>query len=325
MKAAYVTRLGPPDNIVYGDLPDPEPVPGQVLVRVRAMAANHVDAHIRSGRYRTPVAFPFVIGRDLVGEVAETGAGVDDFAPGQRVWCNSLGHGGRQGPFSELAVADSERLYPLPDQSDPIEAVALFHLAATAYLAIRRANGVGPGDTVFVGGGAGAVGYCLVQFASTMGARVIASMHGHKDEEWVRAHGATEVVDYRSPEVGNQLRALAPQGVSLYCDTSGRQDLELATSALAERGHIVVLAGIRSHAALPVGPFYFKGATIVGFAISKATVPELSHAAAAINDMLRRNRLEVRIGCASRSRRRSRPTACSRALVTHATSRVASS
>jgi NADPH:quinone reductase-like Zn-dependent oxidoreductase len=182
VKAAHITALGPPDNIVYGNLPDPVPASGQVLVRVRAVAANHVDAHIRAGRYRTPMAFPFVIGRDLVEEVVETGAGVDDFRPGQRVWCNSLGHGGRQGAFSELAAVDGERLYPLPDQADPIEAVALFHPAATAHLAIRRANGVGPGDTVFVGGGAGAVGSCLVQFASTMGARVIASVHGHEDE-----------------------------------------------------------------------------------------------------------------------------------------------
>jgi NADPH:quinone reductase-like Zn-dependent oxidoreductase len=257
--------------------------------------ANHVDAHIRAGRYRTPVAFPFVIGRDLVEEVVETGAGVYDFTPGQRVWSNSHGHGGRQGAFSELAAVDGERLYPLPNQADPIEAVALFHPAATAHLAIRRANGVGLGDTVFVGGGVGAVGSCLVQFAGTMGAGVIASVHGHEDEEWARAHGATEVVDYQSPEVGHQLRTLAPQGVSLYCDTSGK-DLELATNALAERGHIVVLAGIRSRAALPMGPFYTKGATMVGLAISKASVPELADAAVATNDMLRGNRLEVRTG-----------------------------
>lgn len=114
MRAAYVTELGAADVIRVGELPVPAGGPTDVLVRVEVVAVNPVDTMVRSGAYPTPTPFPFVIGRDLVGTVAEASPGAAGFAPGDRVWCNSLGHGGRQGSFAEYAVVPAERLYPLP-------------------------------------------------------------------------------------------------------------------------------------------------------------------------------------------------------------------
>ncbi|MBO0687799.1 MAG: alcohol dehydrogenase catalytic domain-containing protein, partial [Candidatus Dormibacteraeota bacterium] len=114
MRAAYVTELGPPENIQLGELAEPKLGALDVLVRTQALAVNFVDTLIRSGRYPTPKTFPFVIGRDLVGVVAATGDAVDGFRAGDGVWCNSLGHGGRQGSFAGYAAVPSERLYPLP-------------------------------------------------------------------------------------------------------------------------------------------------------------------------------------------------------------------
>jgi NADPH:quinone reductase-like Zn-dependent oxidoreductase len=158
MRAAYLTELGPPEAIRLGDLPVPEVGPTDVLVEVDTVTVNPVDTLVRSGRYPTPTPFPFVVGRDLVGSVAAVGAGVTGFAAGDRVWCNSLGHGGRQGSFAEYAAVPAERLYHLPDRADPVEAVASFHPAATAYLALYRHGRLRPAQTVFVGGGAGNVG-----------------------------------------------------------------------------------------------------------------------------------------------------------------------
>ncbi|GII85653.1 hypothetical protein Ssi03_36430 [Sphaerisporangium siamense] len=101
MRAAYVERLGPVDAIRYGELPDPVPGPGEVLVRGIATAVNRVDTFVRSGLYPTPVPLPLVLGRDLVGEVVEPGTSGP--AAGSPVWSNSLGHGGRQGAASRLA------------------------------------------------------------------------------------------------------------------------------------------------------------------------------------------------------------------------------
>jgi NADPH:quinone reductase-like Zn-dependent oxidoreductase len=101
-------------------------------VRADAIAVDPVDAFVRSGAYATPTPFPFVVGRDVVGTVAETGPGAVGFRVGDRVWCNSLGHGGRQGACAEYSVVPVDRLYHLPDGVDPVTAVAALHPAATA-------------------------------------------------------------------------------------------------------------------------------------------------------------------------------------------------
>jgi NADPH2:quinone reductase len=86
MKAAYIEQPGPPENIVYGDLPQPQPKQGQVLVRVKAVAVNPVDTYIRSGIVEVDLPLPFIVGCDLAGVVEAVGAGVDQLRPGDRVW-----------------------------------------------------------------------------------------------------------------------------------------------------------------------------------------------------------------------------------------------
>ena len=108
----------------------PRPGPTDVLVRVEGAAVNPVAAFVRSGAFRTPITFPFVIGRDLAGTVAVAGPGAPGFAVGDRVWCNSLGHAGRQGAAAQYAVVATERLYHLPNGVDPLCAVAVAHPAA---------------------------------------------------------------------------------------------------------------------------------------------------------------------------------------------------
>lgn len=95
MKAAYIEKVGPPENILFGDLPKPKIRASQILVRTAAVAVNPVDTYIRSGAYSTPMNFPFIIGRDMVGTVEAVGGSVQRFSPGTRVWCNNQGHHGR--------------------------------------------------------------------------------------------------------------------------------------------------------------------------------------------------------------------------------------
>ncbi|GHF27668.1 NADPH:quinone reductase [Streptomyces morookaense] len=276
MRAAYTEELGPPEVIRYGELPVPQPGPTDVVVEVTATAVNHVDTFVRSGAWRTPLTFPFVVGRDLVGTVAEAGPGAPGFRPGDRVWCNSMGHDGRQGAAAERVVVPADRLYRLPDGVDPVEAVALAHPAATAYLALFTHGRLRAGETVLVAGAAGNVGSALVVMAAQAGARVVATSRA-EDADYCRALGAAEVIDYRDPE------AVYPGGVDVYVDTSGRNDLSSAVELLAKRGRVVVMAGLRTRPVLPVGPLYLKDCSVTGFAISQATTSELADAAAAIN------------------------------------------
>jgi NADPH:quinone reductase-like Zn-dependent oxidoreductase len=282
MRAAYIEQLGPPDLIRWEELPAPVPGPGEVLVNVLATTVNPVDTFVRSGLFRTPLPFPFVIGRDLVGTVASSGSG---FAVGETVWCNSLGHGGRQGATAEQAAVPADRLYRLPPGVRPEEAVAVFHPAATAHLALFAHGGLRRGETVLVGGAAGNVGGALVELAVQGGARVLATA-APRDHAHVRALGAAEVVDYRAAGLRERLAALAPAGVDVHVDTSGHNDLRTAVGLLAHRGRIVLLAGPRDEPTLPVGPLYMKDGSLHGFAISHATVAELAGAAAAVNGLL---------------------------------------
>lgn len=293
MRAAYIDELGPPECIQIGDLARWSVGPTDVVVDVMVTAVNPVDTFVRSGVYRTPTPFPFVLGRDMVGIVAETGPGVSGFVPGDLVWCNSLGHDGRQGAASEQAVVPVDRLYHLPSSVSAEDAVAVVHPAATAHLALFRHAQVRSGESVLVGGAAGNVGSALVMLAAEAGMRVIALARSD-DVEYCRALGASDVVDYRDPAVADRVRALCPAGVDVVVDTSGSNDLRLAVELLAFRGRIVVLAGARSEPVLPAGALYMKDGTVRGFAISRATTAELAEASCTINRLLAAGRLRAR-------------------------------
>ncbi len=282
VRAAYIERLGPPEEILSGELPEPVPGPTDVLVDVLATTVNPVDTFVRSGKWRTPIPFPFVVGRDLVGRVASEASG---FAEGERVWCGSLGHGGRQGAAAQRAVVPADRLYRLPptlSEEDGLEAVTVLHPAATAYLALFTHGRLRVGETVVVAGAGGNVGSAAVTLAAEAGARVVATAAA-RDEEYCRSLGAAEFADYRDPAA---LQRLCTGGVDIYVDTSGTNDLGVAVELLAFRGRIVLLAGLRSRPVLPVGELYLNDGTITGFVISKATTEELAGAARAINRLL---------------------------------------
>lgn len=287
MRAAFIERFGPPGDIRVADLPVPVPGPADVLVRVALGTVNPVDTFVRSGLYQTPVAFPLVLGRDLVGRVEQAGPGARalGFAPGEPVWCNSLGHGGRQGAAAEFAVVPADRLYRLPAGVDPVDLIAAVHPGATAQLALFAHGGLRFGQTVLVAGGAGNVGAAVVALAAEAGGRVIATASA-SDLDHCKALGAQEALDYRDPELSARIRQAAPHGVDLYLDTSGRNDLEAAVDLLAYRGRIVLLAGAAARPVLPAGALYMKDGSIAGFVISRAGAAELADAARDLNRLL---------------------------------------
>ena len=293
MSAAYVTGLGPPDRIQVGELPVPVAGPTDVLVTVEVVAVDPVDTLIRSGAFPTLTPFPFIVGRDLAGTVSRPGPGAP-FRPGDRVWCNSLGHDGRQGSFAGYAVVPAARLYQLPAGAGPAVAVAVAHPAATAYLAWFVHARLRAGETVYVGGAGGNVGFAAVQLARGAGARILASARpaGH----WrCREAGAAVMVDYRDPDLTAALRAAASGGIDVFWDTSGHHDLDLAADVLAPGGRILLTAGGAVRPALPVGPLYTRDVSLHGFVISRASASDLALGAGHINRMLASGELAVQI------------------------------
>lgn len=292
--AAYVTQLGPPDRIEVGELPVPALGPTDVLVRTAVLAVDQVDILVRSGAYPTPTPFPFIIGRDLAGTVTAFGPGAVGFEEGDRVWCNSLGHGGRQGSFAEEVVVAAERLYHLPDGVDPSVAVAVAHTAGTACIGLFREARLASAETVVVGGGAGGVGSAVVQLAAASGARVVATA-AKEDFEWCQASGAAHVIDYRDPELIVKLRDTVPEGTDVYWDTSGHQDLE-AVAPLLTSGARVVVSAAHHPTSFPGQHYYTHDVSVHSFVISNASPSDLSAAAKTINARLSDGTLRPRIG-----------------------------
>ena len=295
MKAAYIEKLGPPENIRFGDLPKPAVRPSQALVRVAVVAADPIDTHIRRGAYSTRMNFPFILGRDMVGTVEAVGGAVKGFSPGARVWCNNQGYRGLQGTFAEYLAIDEDLLYPLPDSADEKETVAVLHSATTASIGLLREAKLRKGESVFINGGAGNVGSAVLQLAARLGARVIATAGSEEDLAWCRSLGAERAVNYKTGDVVKEISEFAPNGIDVYWDTTTRPDFERAVPLLALRGRIILMAGLEAHPVFPVGPFYTKDCSLHGFAISNATRQELLECANAINESLESGTLKARI------------------------------
>lgn len=292
MRAASINQLGPASNIHVQQLEVPRTGADEVLVKVDSVAVNHVDTFVRSGAFATPLPFPFIVGRDLVGTVLCEAAHLG-FGAGERVWCNSLGHDSRQGAAAEYAAVPASRLYHLPAGVDVDAAAAALHPGATAYLGLYRHGWLDESCTVFIGGGAGHVGAAAITMAARAGAHVITTCAA-EDQEYCRSLGAQLAFDYRDEGAQAAIERAAGAGIDIYMDTSGHLDLEHATGVLAQGGRIVLMAGMHACAVLPVGSLYTKDGSIRGFAISNASIEDLAAAAEVINPLLAEGALRPR-------------------------------
>lgn len=284
MKAAYINNTGPADTIIFGQLPTPTLESNQVLVKVTCVTVNHIDTYIRAGNYPIDLDFPFIIGRDAVGVVEAVGARVANFKKGDLVWTNNQGIQGRPGTFAEYIAVDDELLYPLPNNVDPKEAVAVLHGAVTATAGIILAAKLRDGETIFVNGGAGGVGSAVIQMAKARGATVIASAGSEEKVAWCKKIGANHAFNYKTESVEKKVLELVPYGVDAFWDTSREPNLEVAVHLMGNNGRIVLMAGKKDYKALlPVTDFYRKDLSINGFSVNHASPDELRNYALIIN------------------------------------------
>ncbi len=296
MKAAYILEPGPPETIVYGDLPQPTVSGSQVLVRVAAVAVNPVDTYIRSGAIAFPLPKPFIVGCDLAGTVEAVGPEVRRFRPGDRVWGSNQGLLGRQGTFAEYVAVDEAWLYPTPANVSDRDAAATALVGITAHLGLFRDAQLRSGETVFVNGGSGGVGSCVVQMAKIVGARVITTAGSEEKAQLCRQLGADRVIQYKKEDLDAAIREFAPQGVDVWFETLREQNLEQSVTHLAFRGRLILMAGRDSRPPFPVGPFYVKDCSVHGFAMFNAPPDEQRRAADDINRWMAEGKLRARIG-----------------------------
>ncbi|WP_329238885.1 NADP-dependent oxidoreductase [Actinoallomurus sp. NBC_01490] len=236
MKAIVMNQYGGPDVLKLAeDAPEPKVGPDFVLVRVKAAGVNPVDWKIREGRLDGlfPTDFPVVPGWDLAGVVERVGPAVSEFSPGDEV----IGyvredHVGR-GTYAELVSAPVRTLGRKPARLSWAEAGGLPLAGLTAYQALVKALGVNEDDTVLIHAASGGVGSFAVQIALARGARVIGTA-GPRNHDHLRSLGA-EPVAY-GPGLADEVRRLAPGGVSAALDLVGGEALEVTPKLLTGKG-----------------------------------------------------------------------------------------
>lgn len=295
MKAAYITQTGSADLITYGDLPTPKPTRRQCLVKVGAVDVNPIDVYVRSGAIPAKLSFPFILGRDLAGTVVEAGASVKGFKVGDRVWATSQGADGRPGTFAEFAAVDQRWLHPIPEGISDEDIVSLSLTGVTAQLGLVRYANLRAKEILFVNGGSGGVGACVVQMAKILGARVIATAGSDQKVAACRDLGADLAINYKTQDVVAAIKAFAPDGVNVWWETLRDPDFDRTISLLALRGRMIVMAGRDARPQFPVGPFYVKDCALHGFAMFNASAREQRPAANAINRWVAEGKLRARI------------------------------
>jgi NADPH:quinone reductase-like Zn-dependent oxidoreductase len=252
------------EHLVEAERPDPEPGPGQVLVRIRNVSLNYRDTVVINGGYGSQMRTPLVPLSDGAGEVVAVGSGVRRFGVGDRVltcffqgWpagdptpeklATSLG-GPLDGTLRELACFHEDGLCRVPDRLSLEDAATLPCAAVTAWNALAVLDRVGPSDTVLVQG-TGGVSLFALQFAKLMGARVIATSSSDEKLERLLVLGADQTLNYkRTPEWGKAVRALSGgRGVDHVIEVGGAGTLEQSLRAVRP-GATISLIGVLSGA-----------------------------------------------------------------------------
>jgi NADPH:quinone reductase-like Zn-dependent oxidoreductase len=202
MKAAYIERFGGPEVINYGELPDPVPGTGEVLIDVVAASVNAADWKVRLGHYGSS-KFPLVLGRDFSGEVGAVGGSVADFRVGDPVF--GVCEVGQEAAYAEKLAVDAAIIAKKPASLSHVQAAAVALTGLTALSAVEDTLKLRPGETILIQGGAGGVASIAIQLAKHIGAHVITTASA-ANHDYVRSLGADEIVDYNKQDFTKAVR-----------------------------------------------------------------------------------------------------------------------
>ena len=196
MKAAYIQQYGGPEVLKYGDLPDPSPGPGQIVVDTVAASVNGADWKVCAGEYNHP-SFPVILGRDFSGVVGAVGADIKDLKVGDEVF--GVLEAGRDGTYCEKIAVGAAIVAKKPAALSHVDATALALTGLTAIRAIEDTIKLKAGETILIQGGAGGVASFAIQLAKHIGARVITTASA-ANHALLSVLGADQVIDYNATD-----------------------------------------------------------------------------------------------------------------------------
>jgi len=260
VKAVIFHEHGGREVLRYEEVPDPEPGPDEVLVRVKSTSVNFLDIWVRRGI--PGIELPHIPGSDVAGVIEQVGEGVTDLKPGQRVVVNPNFSCGRceyclqgedslcvhykilgeqvDGGYAELVKVPAKNAIPLPEHVPFEEAAAATLTFMTAWRMLITRAGLRPGEDVLILGAGGGVGTAAVQIAKLVGARVFVTASTGEKLERLRELGADVLINYKEVEFDKEIRRLTDRrGVDVVVDCVGAETWVKSLRSLAKNGRLV--------------------------------------------------------------------------------------
>jgi NADPH2:quinone reductase len=265
LKAVLLYEHGGPENLKYDDFPTPEITDNEVLIKVKAVALNHLDLFVRRGIPGLNLEMPHILGSDIAGEVAEVGSAIQEFAENQRViidpslfcghcefctrgehsLCSQYGIIGEhhRGGYAEYFAIDRRNVIAIPDHSsvDFINAAAVPLTFMTAWRMLTTRANVKPGEDVLIIGTGGGVSVAALQIAKLLGARVFVTSSSDEKLQKALRLGADVGINYREqPDYHKQIWQLTnKRGVDVVVDSAGQATWEKSLRTLRKGGRLV--------------------------------------------------------------------------------------
>jgi putative PIG3 family NAD(P)H quinone oxidoreductase len=279
MRAVVANGAGGPEVLSVGELPDPEPAPGELVLAVAAAGLNRADLLQRQGFYPPPPGASDVIGMECSGTVAAVGDGVEGWSVGDRA-CALLAGGG----YAERVAVPAGQVMPVPDGVDLVTAAALPEVACTVWSNLFMVAGLQPRETLLVHGGAGGIGTFAIQLAHQLGSRVLTTAGTPEKRAACLALGADVAIDYREQDFVEEARAATDgRGVDVVLDNMGAKYLDRNLDALATEGRLVII-GMQggTRAELDINKLLRKRAAVIGTTLRSRPVAEKSAICASV-------------------------------------------
>jgi NADPH:quinone reductase len=294
MKAIRMHQPGGTEVLRLEEIAQPQPGPGEVLIKVMAAGVNYADVGMRRGMFGGPhsATLPFTPGFDVAGTIAASGPGVTGWEAGMRAMAVA-----DIGGYAEYAVAPADKTFRMPRNMNFAPATALLVQGLTAYGLIHDAAKVQRGESVLVQSAAGGVGSLLLQLARLAGAgSVIGTASGGKLDV-VRELGADAAIDYTQPDWSRQVyEATQGRGVDVVLDGVSGRSAAQAFGSLAPLGRMIMFGGA-SGEPLPfheiMMPMQMKGLTLGGFGGPWLRPGRAAAAAQALTEYVERGELRI--------------------------------
>jgi NADPH:quinone reductase-like Zn-dependent oxidoreductase len=301
MKALRIHEFGGPDKVLWEEIPRAPIGPGKLRLAVRAGALNHLDHWVREGIPGIPVDLPMIQGSDVAGEVIELGAGVSDFALGDRLAlmplfgcgqckfclkgdihiCPDHGFYGEtcDGNFADEIVRPQENFFKLPDNLSYEEGAAITLVSVTAWEMLLVKAKIQEGESLLVLGASSGVGSMAIQIGKLKGARVLAITSGEENCKKALALGADEAIDRLVfPEFAKEVKARNNnQSMDVIFEHTGAATFEQSQRCLGHGGRMVICGATTGHELkIDVRFLFVKQWQILGSSMgSPSLIPEI--------------------------------------------------